>query len=309
MEEQPAPPKVTALIVSYNCVTALRRCLAALEASRGREALEILVVDNGSLDDCPRVDAEFPSVTILRLPRHFGRTKALNIGIRTAAGEYLFFLDPRVEVPPEAVGALATRLDNDGSAVAVCPLLVDAAGEPVEPPRRLPKPEELSAEWRSGECAPPPPLALDQDEVAVEMPSQAAIMARKLFVRGMNYFDERYGEFGAHLELCFQIRFAGKKTLLLPAVRALLHPPDPTSLPPSASARGLLSADFAHGAAVYTSKRRGAVTGFAFRLSTLCSALGSFLSSLVRFRDVGFHFARFSALASGQKVDGSQHAL
>src|SRR5579872_6032413 len=96
--EQAPPLKVTALIFSYDSAPALRRCLAALEASNDRPTIEILVVDCGSHDESPQLDSEFANVTILRLPRYFGQTKALNIGTRTAAGEYLFFLTPGVEV-------------------------------------------------------------------------------------------------------------------------------------------------------------------------------------------------------------------
>ena len=87
LEEQPAPqPKVTALIFSYDSAPALRRCLTALEGSNDRALIEILVVDCGSHDESPQLDSEFEGVTILRLPRYFGRTKALNIATRTAAG-------------------------------------------------------------------------------------------------------------------------------------------------------------------------------------------------------------------------------
>src|SRR5438876_9600980 len=96
-EEQAPTPKVTALIFSYDNAPGLRRCLAALENSNDRQLIEILVVDCGSHDESPGMDSEFPNVTMLRLPRYFGRTKALNIGTRTAAGEVLFFLTPEVE--------------------------------------------------------------------------------------------------------------------------------------------------------------------------------------------------------------------
>src|SRR5579863_4589495 len=97
------PPaiRVTALVFSYDSAPALRRCLTALEGSNDRASIEILVVDCGSHDESPQLDSEFPQVTILRLPRYFGRTKALNIGTRTAAGDYLFLLTPEVEVMPD----------------------------------------------------------------------------------------------------------------------------------------------------------------------------------------------------------------
>src|ERR1700719_2717830 len=115
LQEIDLPPaiKVTALVFSYDSAPALRRCLAALDASNDRASIEILVVDCGSHDESPQVDTEFPEVTILRLPRYFGRTKALNIGTRTAAGEYLFFLSPEVEVLPTTIPALLARIESE----------------------------------------------------------------------------------------------------------------------------------------------------------------------------------------------------
>src|SRR5580704_5287209 len=133
-EEIDLPPaiRVTALIFSYDSAPALRRCLAALEASNDRASIEILVVDCGSHDESPQLDSEFSNVTILRLPRYFGRTKALNIGTRTATGEYLFFLTPGVEVLPTTIPALVARLESDPDVVAACPLLVDTESRQIQ---------------------------------------------------------------------------------------------------------------------------------------------------------------------------------
>jgi hypothetical protein len=78
----------------------LRRCLKALEASDERQTIEIIVMDNGSRDDTAEVELEYPEVTFLRLPKYFGRTKALNIASRTAHADLLFYLSPDVEVTP-----------------------------------------------------------------------------------------------------------------------------------------------------------------------------------------------------------------
>lgn len=107
----PVKPRVSVVIVSYNCEEALRRCVQALEASRGREQMEILTVDAGSEDGSPRIDSEFPAVTVMRLPRNFGKTRARNIGVRTAQADLLLFLDPHVEVDPGTVLGLADLLD------------------------------------------------------------------------------------------------------------------------------------------------------------------------------------------------------
>ena len=94
--ETPQEPKVSVVIVTWNCIEALRICLTALNASRQRDRIEVLVVDAGSRDGSGQVDAEFSNVTVHRLPRNFGKTRARNIGIRTARAELVLFLDPEV---------------------------------------------------------------------------------------------------------------------------------------------------------------------------------------------------------------------
>src|ERR1700748_2442410 len=97
---EPQPPRVTALIVSYNSLAALRRCVQAVATT---PEVEVLVVDLGSQDGSARIDSEFPSVTVLRLPKHFGATKAMNIATRTSGADYIFYLDPHAVVEPGTV--------------------------------------------------------------------------------------------------------------------------------------------------------------------------------------------------------------
>src|SRR5689334_2141171 len=141
MEEAQGPPHVTALIVSRDCAEDLRRCLQSLEKSIPRETLEILVVDNGSVDGTHSVPDEFPAVTGLKLPKNFGRTKALNIGLRTAKGNLVLLMDASVEVQPDTIATLAARIDADENVGAVCPF--------IETAYPLPSPAELKDAWKS----------------------------------------------------------------------------------------------------------------------------------------------------------------
>jgi GT2 family glycosyltransferase len=285
-EEAPPAPKVTALVFSYDSAPALRRCLAALEGSNDRQSIEILVVDCGSHDESPQIDSEFPGITILRLPRYFGRTRALNIGTRTAAGEFLLLMTPDVEVLPTTVPALLARLERDSEAVAVAPLLLDIESRPANQFFRLPTPQtgtELEA------------VQIDKsaDAVTVEYATFQALLVRKYFFKGINYLDERYGEFFSDAELCYQIRRAARKTLALPLVTALYTPCSPYS----ASAETIFAADRVHGAAVYFGKHYGFVTGLMFRMK---SALGALFT---------MRLGLFGALVSGAKIDGSQTTI
>ena len=286
-EEQSPAKKVTALVFSYDNAPGLRRCLAALENSNDRQLIEILVVDCGSHDESPGMDSEFPNITMLRLPRYFGRTKALNIGTRTAAGEVLFFLTPEVEVMPTTIPALLARLEGDSDLAAVCPLLVDTEANPAEQFFRLPTPA-------TGGDVIPVQAAKNAEAETVEYANFLALMIRKYFVKGINYLDERYGDFGGDAELCWQIRRAGKKTVVLPAVTALYTP---VRAEYSASAETTLEADRLHGIATFFGKHYGFFSGLLFRLKAILKALITVRLSL------------FMALASGSKIDGSQSAI
>jgi GT2 family glycosyltransferase len=287
----PIPPRVTALLVSYNAIEALRRSVEALRASQSRELFEILVVDLGSTDGSARIDSEFEDVTVLRLPKHFGATKAMNIATRTAMGDLILYLDPHVEVQPDAIARLMKRLDEDEEAAAVVPLLEDAAShKPVPQVYPLPTRETLSQACTTGRM-PLSAARMDADTVAVEYASRSAIMVRKVFVQGMNYFDERYGHFWADAELAYQVQKAGKKILVLTAAKATWH------APASELASKKLDADRWLGASAYLSKHQGFGAGFGFYVASVLRAL------------VRFDFGLLIPLLSQQKVDGNQGPL
>ena len=278
-ESQPVVTLVSVLIVSHNCIEPLRRCLTALEASFGRETMEILVMDNGSRDGSAAIDAEFPHITPLRMPRNFGWTKAMNIGMRTAVGEFLLFVDPNVEVRKDTVRKLAARLQQDADTPAVCPMLVDESGAPVAMVRSLPSPSNR-------EPAASVPSATGEEQ-AIDFPGMRALMIRKRVIAGMNYIDERYGQFWGDAEICYQVRRAGKKILMLPDALATWH--EPASEGDTSAYR----ADRILGASNFIGKHYGFMEGLKIRGGAALKAL------------VTLQLGVFVNLMSGQKVDGS----
>lgn len=265
-------------MVSHNRKDLLLRCLDSLEKSQDRERFEVLVVDNGSSDGSAQLEAEFPQARFIRLPRNFGLTKALNIGIRAAAGENIFFLHDDTEAAPEAVRTLAAALESEADAAAVCPLLLTPDGRPAPQLRDLPEPAEPDPKWRPAEADAPQ---------AVEYASGAALMVRKYFLRAMRHIDERYGQFGSDAEVCRQIRHAGRRLLLIPAARVVHH----GGRGPEGAQE---EADQALGSAAYLAKHYGLAAGLKQRL-------GATLKSLLTFQ-----LRRMTYLVSGQKIDGSQ---
>ena len=284
--EVPSGPQVSVILVAFNQTSALHRAVQALEQSKGREKLEILVVDCGSEDRSASIDTDFPAVNMLRLPHHLGAARAMNIATRTAKGDLLMFVSPNVEVKSDTVALLAAKLEGDTEAVAACPLLTDAEGQPFSRVYRIPGREELASVCKGGELA---GIAVDasQDAATVEYPGLDALMVRKAFVRGMNFFDERFGHYWADADLAAQVRRAGKKIRLYPAIRAVYHAaPDPLE------GEAIVRVDKIAGAAALLSKYGGG--GFTFRLGAAFGALGR------------GDFGGFTKVLSGEKLDGSQ---
>lgn len=286
VEPRQEHPHITALVLTRNQGDRLRACLEALDRSVPRETLEILVVDNGSSDETPAIMADFPLANTLRLPKDFGSTRALNIGIRTAKGELVFLLTPGVEVQPDTLSQLAARLLSSPDIGAVCPY--------VSAWYRLPTAADLKLALTNGDLPDAQDVPESADAIAVDYPRGAPLMIRRAFLVGMNYFDELFGEFWWDLELCWQIRNAGKRILILPWLRIGSNERVPASGP-------VASADLAIGASRFIGKHQGTGTGARLRSAAVLYSLGRFLT----FRQSGFHFKRMSALLTGQKIDGT----
>jgi GT2 family glycosyltransferase len=292
--EAPQEPKVSVVIVTWNCIEALRICLNALNNSRQRERIEVLVVDAGSRDGSEKADAEFSNVTVLRLPRNFGKTRARNIGIRTARAELILFLDPEVEVTPATVMALAGSLESDDQAVAVLPRLVNDSGLPAPIGSRLPDRAALASACRANSGLP-----LGPGEEAVELGSSAALLVRKSFLRGMNFFDEKcYSEFWAELELFWRIHSAGKRALIA-GEPAMLHALRTTVRIPRAE-EALLASDRVAGAAAFISKHEGWAAMISFVAGQFFSALRTAL------REPGYGLRLAFGILTGSRIDGTQ---
>ena len=277
-EEVVIPMRVSVIVITRNQLPGLRRTLASIEKSVPREMLEILVVDAGSEDGTRDIESEFAAIKLLRTPKNFGWTKSANIGTRTAKGEYLFFLHPGVEIAPNSVMELAGRLDAEADVTVVCPLERNALGETVGRSFALPTPDELSTRVSTGEW----PMANGPD-----FPAGAPFMIRRQAIVQINYLDEkRYGQFGADLDLFYQLKRGGRRVVLATDVPVLV------STRPTELAAGSDPVDIAHGAATYAGKWHGFGAGLGMRLKFALSRLGS------------LDFGGFLGVLTGSKTDG-----
>jgi len=84
-------PTVSVVIPSYNRASFLRE---AIDSVLGQDSddFELIVIDDGSTDDTPRLLRSYPDIRVVRQDRR-GVSAARNAGIRRASGRFLAFLD------------------------------------------------------------------------------------------------------------------------------------------------------------------------------------------------------------------------
>ena len=120
---------------------------------------------------------------------------------------------------PDTVQQLALKLDADTDVTAVAPMLVTANGNPAPQVGHLPP----DGTWRPVFDSSQVGMPENPEPVPVDYARGAALMIRKFFLSAMREIDERYGQYGSDADLCFQIRRAGKKILILPNLRTVHH--------------------------------------------------------------------------------------
>ena len=104
--ETTTQPVLSVLIVSWNAQRVLQRCLASIFAE-SMVGLEVIVVDNGSVDDTvPLVQVQFPQVRLVTNSVNLGLPRAVNHGLTLAQGDYVMLLDSDTELRSGALAGL-----------------------------------------------------------------------------------------------------------------------------------------------------------------------------------------------------------
>ena len=111
-------PYLSLVIPAYNeqenVPTLLERVSAAL-AQTGKP-FEVVIVDDGSTDDTPRLLAEamtrYPWLRVLRMARNGGQSAAFEAGFEAARGQIIATIDADLQNDPEEIPRLLPLLDG-----------------------------------------------------------------------------------------------------------------------------------------------------------------------------------------------------
>lgn len=118
-------PDVSVIIGAYEAMPYLVECLASVAAqSIDPRRVEVIAVDDGSTDGTGEYLEDFAAcapmpVTVVRQDNSGGPSGPRNVGLRKAAGRYVFFLDADDRLGPEALERMVAMADKNGTDVVL----------------------------------------------------------------------------------------------------------------------------------------------------------------------------------------------
>ncbi len=92
--------KLSVIVVNWNTEELLGRCLASLFSQDLPVPFEVIVVDNASTDgSADMVRRRFPQAQVMVSRENLGFTRANNLALERASGEYVLLLNPDTIIP------------------------------------------------------------------------------------------------------------------------------------------------------------------------------------------------------------------
>ncbi|MBU0984792.1 MAG: glycosyltransferase family 2 protein [candidate division Zixibacteria bacterium] len=228
-----ASPVISAIVIAYNGAAFLPSCLRTLLADLTGIESEVIVVDNGSSDgSADLVSRDYPDVQLIRNGENLGFTAAVNIGLKTARGSYLYILNQDLEFSPGSTRLLLDRLRREPEVGLIGPAFVDR-NDTVMPSvrsfptyrhvvyvatglsRLLPTHREFSS-WKMGWFD-------HQTERYVDQPMGAAMLVPRPVIDRVGLLDEQFPIFFSDVDFCKRIHDVGYRLLYYPAARVFHH--------------------------------------------------------------------------------------
>jgi GT2 family glycosyltransferase len=213
------PREVSAVVVTYNALPWIERCLESVESH------ETVVVDHGSTDGTDDlVRTRFPRARLVE-QENLGLGAGWNRGIRETSGRYVLILNADAWAVGDAVEGLVAFADEHPDAAVVGPKLLNTDGTLQRSVRGFPTLWRLATEYFFLRRLAPRTRALnafyagdfDHDRVReAEVVMGACMLVRRKAIDEVGPLDEAFFLFSEETDWCYRFRRAGWKVLFYP---------------------------------------------------------------------------------------------
>ena len=117
--------RVSIITVNFNQPLLTELFLNSVAACNTYPFTEIIVVDNGSRDNClPAWQSSYPEVRFIRSEKNLGFAGGNNLGIKEASGEYLLLVNNDTEFSTGLIESLVSVLDSNPKIGAISPKIL-----------------------------------------------------------------------------------------------------------------------------------------------------------------------------------------
>ncbi len=219
---------VSILIVNWNTRQHVLDCLDALPQGIDDElTVEVIVVDNGSLDGSAEALAERTDIILIQNAENRGFAEAVNQGYRRAGGEFILLLNSDVELVEGSLSTLVRFLREHPAIAGAAPLYVNPDGTPQPFHFQLPTFTALMVNGSSvayrfypgSERVLREYRMMDEDfsrPRPVPQPSASCLLLRASALVGSGLLDERYPIFFNDVKLALALAARGEELWVVP---------------------------------------------------------------------------------------------
>jgi len=221
---------ISIVIVNYKVPYCLMEALASLRLAELYDKSEVIVVDNASGDNSRELIAgSFPEVQWIQLKTNIGFGKACNVGVASAGGKYLLFLNPDTVVSSSTLKSAVEFMEANPNAGLMGPKILNPDGT-LQLSCRRSNPTPLVAFYYFSGLSRLFPKSkrfgrynltyMDENETAqVDVVSGSFMFMKLELFRTIGGFDERFFMYGEDIDLCFRIRQLGYEVWYYPFVK------------------------------------------------------------------------------------------
>lgn len=207
-------PLVSVVILSYSRPELLRRAIESV-ADQSYPSLDILVVDNLSQksEAIARIVSTFPRVRFIRNDRNLGFAGGMNVGIASAAGEYVYLTEDDVSLRPGCLSSMMTYMERHPDAGLVAPVMYDqSSGSVRSAGGRFALDSIFTLKIITERATGQEPLPFD----VMYVPG-ASMLARASFLKLLKGFREDFFLYQEDLELCIRVLKSGRRIITVPS--------------------------------------------------------------------------------------------
>ena len=210
--------KLSVIIVNYNVRPYLTACLDSVQRALDGVESEVFVVDNHSDDDSVEVvGRDYAWVHLINNSENLGFSKANNIAIRQAKGEYILLLNPDTVVAEDTLKNAVGFMDQHPEAGGAGVRMHNADGTLAPESRRAIPTPFVAARKMLGFTKRYYMSYLSWDAPAqIEVVSGAFMLLRRKAIFEVGLLDEDFFMYGEDIDLSYRLLQGGWQNWYLP---------------------------------------------------------------------------------------------